>query len=215
MKNLIFDLDGTLGDTLPMCLNAFQKSVGPFLKYELPEEEITRHFGISEEGIISTLLPEQEEEGLTSFFKCYTELLAENPDPFPGVPELLEKLQNNGHFITMVTGKCLKTAVITLKKYNIAHYFADIYHGSPTGEVKDHCINELIQKHNLNKAETIYIGDAVSDIIASKNCGIPIIAAAWASTADIEALQAAEPDYLFTSFQEFSDFLQNHHSIYN
>ena len=215
MKNLIFDLDGTLGDTLPMCVNAFKKSVGSFLDRELPEEEITRHFGISEEGIISSLLPDREEEGLSSFFRCYTELLEENPHPFPGVPELLENLQNKGHFITMVTGKCLKTAVITLEKYNIAHYFVDIYPGSPAGEVKDHCISELISKHDLDRAETIYIGDAVSDIIASKSCGIPVIAAAWASTANIPALQAAEPDYLFTSFAEFSDFIYNRPSMYN
>lgn len=215
MKNVIFDLDGTLGDTLPMCVNAFQKSVGPFLNRELPVEEITRHFGISEEGIISSLLPEQEEEGLSYFFQCYTELLEENPDPFPGVPELLETLRQRGHFITMVTGKCLKTAQITLEKYKIAHYFSDIYHGSPTGEVKDHCISELITKHNLDRSETIYIGDAVSDIIACRNCGIPIIAAAWASTADIDALKAAEPDYLFTSFSDFTDFVHENFSRFN
>ncbi len=208
MKNLIFDLDGTLGDTLPICIKAFQHSIGPFLQHNLTEAEITRHFGISEEGIISSLLPDNSKAGLAAFLDYYSYLLEKNPEPFPGVQQLLHVLQDKGHFITMVTGKSLQTAMITLKKFNIAHYFHDIFHGSPTGEIKTHCINELIHKHILNKNETVYIGDAVSDIIASHNCGIQVIAAGWASTADIPALAAADPDYLFTSFTEFADFLQ-------
>ena len=206
MKNIIFDLDGTLGDTLPLCIDAFKKSISPFLNKKISVKEITRYFGISEDGIIKTFLPDHEEEGMSSFISHYKKLLNENPDPFPGVHKLLETLKNNGHFITMVTGKNLKTALITLEQYDIAHYFSDIYPGSPTGEVKDHCINKLISKHSLNKQETVYIGDAVSDVNASRNCGISIIAAGWASTADIPALKAAKPDYLFTSFEDFSNF---------
>ncbi len=176
---------------------------------ELPIKEITKHFGISEEGIIKIFLPYKEKEGISSFISHYKELLNKNPDPFPGVHKLLENLKNNGHFITMVTCKSLITALITLEQYNIAHYFSDIYPGSPTGEVKDYCINKLISKYSLNKKETIYIGDAVNDITASRNCGISVIAAGWASTADIPALKATKPDYLFTSFGDFSNFFIN------
>ncbi len=208
MKNLIFDLDGTLGDTLPICIKAFQHSIGPFLQHNLSESEISRHFGISEEGIINFLLPDKPQEGLTAFLDYYSYLLEKKPHPFPGVRQLLTVLQDKGHFITMVTGKSLQTAMITLEKFKIAHYFYDIIPGSPTGEIKTHCINELIRKHHLNKAETVYIGDAVSDIIASHNSGIQVIAAAWASTADIDALTAANPNYLFHSFADFAYFLQ-------
>ncbi len=207
MKNLIFDLDGTLGDTLPLCLKAFQLSIEPYLNQKLPAAEITKYFGISEEGIINTLLPEHAEEGIQSFITCYTDLLEQKTTIFPGVPELLATLEDNGHFITMVTGKSMITAEITLEKYGIKQYFKDIYPGSPTGEIKDNCINKLIHKHNLKRSETVYIGDAVSDIIASKNCGIAVIGAAWASTADILALEAANPNYIFTSFTDFADFL--------
>lgn len=210
MQNLIFDLDGTLGDSLPICIAAFQEAVEPFIKTKLPESEITRYFGISEEGIISTLLPNNVNDGLAYFWECYNKLLDKNPDPFPGVKELLQKLRDNGIFITMVTGKSMKTARITLEKYGILDFFSDIYAGSPTGEVKDHCINELITKHKLDKSKTVYIGDAVSDITASKNCDIRVIAAGWASTADIPSLTASNPDYIFQSFSEFSEFLHNH-----
>ncbi len=210
MKNLIFDLDGTLGDSLPFCIAAFKESVEPFIDTKLTDNDIGKHFGISEDGIISALLPNNLEEGLAAFMASYSRYLDKYPDPFPGVQLLLKNLDKRGIFLTMVTGKSMKTAVITLKKYGIYHYFKDIYAGSPTGEVKDHCINELISKHRLNRADTVYIGDAISDIEASKNCNIRVIAAGWASTADIPALNAAKPDFLFTDFNDFSDYLHSH-----
>lgn len=207
MKNLIFDLDGTLGDSLPLCIAAFKEAVEPFTNVELTETEIYKHFGISEDGIIKELLPNNQEEGLKSFISSYTRLLDENPDPFPGVKQLLQALSNNGIFLTMVTGKGRETANITLQKYGIDHYFQDLYVGSPIGEVKDHCINELINKHQLNRSETVYIGDALSDVYASRNCDIGIIGAGWASTTDVPALAETAPDHLFTSFTDFSTFL--------
>lgn len=52
MKIIAFDLDGTIADTLPMCLAAFRKAVQPYVARTLTEEEIMQTFGLNEEGMI-------------------------------------------------------------------------------------------------------------------------------------------------------------------
>jgi phosphoglycolate phosphatase-like HAD superfamily hydrolase len=73
-KTIIFDLDGTIADTLPLCIAAFKKSVELLLQSTISEEEIIATFGPSEEGTIRRLIPQHEEEGVKAYLKNYEEL---------------------------------------------------------------------------------------------------------------------------------------------
>jgi beta-phosphoglucomutase-like phosphatase (HAD superfamily) len=57
IKTIIFDLDGTIADTLPLCIAAFKKSIEPLLGKEVSEQQIIATFGPSEEGTIRKLIP--------------------------------------------------------------------------------------------------------------------------------------------------------------
>ena len=48
IKLIAFDLDGTIGDTVPMCIRAFEKAVSPYAGHTLSEREITQTFGLNE-----------------------------------------------------------------------------------------------------------------------------------------------------------------------
>ncbi|MGQ1947507.1 HAD family hydrolase [Geofilum sp. OHC36d9] len=56
IKAVIFDLDGTLGNTIPLCIEAFRKSIEPLIGKKLSDQEITSTFGPSEEGTIKVLV---------------------------------------------------------------------------------------------------------------------------------------------------------------
>ena len=60
LKAVLFDLDGTIGNTLPLCITAFRESIEPLAGRSLTDEEIVRTFGPSEEGTIAVLLPERQ-----------------------------------------------------------------------------------------------------------------------------------------------------------
>ena len=47
IKLIAFDLDGTIGDTVPMCIRAFEKAVSPYAGHTLSEREITQTFGLN------------------------------------------------------------------------------------------------------------------------------------------------------------------------
>lgn len=58
IKLIAFDLDGTIGDTVPMCIRAFEKAVSPYAGHTLSEREIMQTFGLNEVGMIKKVAGE-------------------------------------------------------------------------------------------------------------------------------------------------------------
>ena len=111
----------------------------------------------------------------------------------------------------MVTGKGKHSTAISLKHFELTHYFERIETGSPKGARKAEGIQFILDGlQGINKDEVIYVGDAPSDIIASRKAGIPVVAAAWAGTAEPQQLQELQPDEMFYSIKEFSEWLLEH-----
>lgn len=208
IKGVIFDLDGTLANTLPLCIQAFRQSVEPLTLQPLSDEAIIATFGPSEEGTIMTLVPEHYEKGIVNYLNFYKDLHDMCPDPFPDIRDLLDLLKEKGIRIAMVTGKGKHSTDISLKKFGLTSYFELIETGSPTGPRKTEGIRQVLAGWpHLQKEEIIYVGDAPSDIKASREAGIAIVGAGWAPTADPEALLTQQPDRLFYTVKDFADWL--------
>ena len=208
-KAVIFDLDGTIADTLPLCIAAFKKSVEPILGKHLSDNEIIATFGPSEEGTIRALIPFQEEEGVRSYLKYYEQLHHTCAEPFIGIKDLLEALQSKGVQLAMVTGKGKHSTKISLKQFGLTQYFDVLETGSVEGPNKVNGIRNVLKHLQADAKDCLYVGDAPSDIQYCKEVGIPIAAAAWASTADVTTLQAQDPEWLFKSVNEFQSWILN------
>ncbi len=208
IKGVIFDLDGTIGNTLPLCIRAFRQSIEPLALKTLSDEDIIATFGPSEEGTIQTLIPDHYEQGIVNYLQFYESLHDICPDPFPGIAGLLNQLKDKGIRIAMVTGKGKHSTAISLKKFGLGDYFEPVETGSPTGPVKVEGITAVLQHwQDLDKDSIIYVGDAPGDITASRKAGIRVVAAAWAETAEPRKLKAQNPDQLFYSIDEFAAWL--------
>lgn len=208
IKAVIFDLDGTIANTLPLCIKAFRHAIEPYLNRPISDEEIIATFGPSEEGTITTLIPNYYNQGVADYQRHYEAFHDMCPKPFEGVKELLDTLQANHIRLAMVTGKGRKSAIYSLKKFGLEQYFEVIETGSPKGSVKSEGIQNILDKFdNLSKEEVIYVGDAPSDIGSSRTVGVPVISAAWAATAEPEKLISLQPDQLFYTFSNFEKWL--------
>lgn len=208
IKAVIFDLDGTIGDTLPLCIKAFRQSVEPLIGRSVSDAEIIATFGPSEEGTIMALAPNHYERGVADYLKHYEVYHEMCPHPFEGIGELLRTLNEKGVRIAMVTGKGAHSTAISLKHFRVENYFEAIETGMRSGPRKPEGI-QLILDHfaELNKDEIIYVGDAPSDITASRKVGIPVIAAAWAETTEAEKLKELQPDEIFYTIADFAEWL--------
>jgi phosphoglycolate phosphatase/pyrophosphatase PpaX len=208
IKGIIFDLDGTLANTLPLCIRAFRQSVEPLALRPVSDEEIIATFGPSEEGTIMSLIPDHYEEGIVNYLQFYETLHDLCPEPFQGIRELLVRLKEQSVRIAMVTGKGRHSTGISLQQFGLGPFFEIIETGSPSGPRKAEGIEKVLAEWpDLEKAEVLYVGDAPSDITASRKAGIPVAAAAWAETAEPEVLKALGPDALFYSLDEFVEWL--------
>lgn len=209
IKAVIFDLDGTLANTLPLCIEASRQSIEPLINRPVSDEDIMATFGPSEEGTIMALAPDHYDKGVSDFFKNYEQLHDMCPIPFEGMTQLLQTLKDRDVHISLVTGKGKLTTDISLKYFDIAHFFEKIETGSPRGARKVEGIQNILDSlPGISKDEVIYVGDFPSDIVASRKAGIPVVAAAWAETAEPKKLLELHPDELFYTIQDFSDWLR-------
>jgi len=210
IKAVIFDLDGTLANTLPLCIQAFRQSVEPLINRSISDADIIATFGPSEEGTIMALTPDHYDKGVSDYLHYYEQLHHMCPVPFDGVKEILQTLENRGVRIAMVTGKGKHSTDISLRHFELTHFFEMLETGSPEGARKAEGIRIILDGlTDIKKDEVIYVGDAPSDITASRKVGIPIIAAAWADTSEPEKLQEMQPDELFYTIRDFEDWLLN------
>ena len=209
IKGLLFDLDGTLANTLPLCIQAFRQAVEPLANRAFTDSEIIATFGPSEEGTIQSLIPAYYQQGITDYHTHYKQLHAQCPTPFEGIPELLNDVRHLGIRVGLVTGKGPHSTTISLDYFGLHHFFEFIETGWIHGPRKVAGIQSILtQWADLPIDQIWYVGDAPSDILAAKEVGIPVVGAAWAITANPEELAALHPDQLFMTIREFDAWVR-------
>lgn len=207
IKLAAFDLDGTIGETVPMCIRAFKQAVTPYTGRTLSEREITQTFGLNEAGMIKAVAGEKWQEALQDFYSVYEKMHEECPAPYEGICELINILKADGVLVALITGKGEKSCRITLEKFGMQDLFCSVKTGAEDRPNKAEAIEELLDAYDVSKDEFYYIGDAVSDVTACRKAGVTCLSAAWGTTANISGLEEANPSKVFFSIQDLSHFL--------
>ena len=182
---VIFDLDGTLLNTL----EDLQSSVNYALAlYQMPQrslEEIRRFVGNGVQRLIELAVPQKTskemlEDVFASFKEHYAIHCNDKTDLYPGIPELLIRLKTEG-FRTAIVSNKLQEGVDTLYK----QYFeksVEVAIGAREGIRKKPApdsVFEAMKLLNAQKNRTVYIGDSEVDIATAHNAGLPCITVTW------------------------------------
>ncbi|MCA9858628.1 MAG: HAD hydrolase-like protein, partial [Thermomicrobiales bacterium] len=129
-STLIFDLDGTLADTLPLIYEAFNDALSPISGEQLSPEEIRGMFGPPDNYIIRELLDaEHHEAAIERYVATYQRRHRDLVDLFDGMADLLADAQAAGTKLAVVTGKSRSTAIMTLDILGVLGHFQVIYAG--------------------------------------------------------------------------------------
>lgn len=209
--NYLFDLDGTLCHTAPDILKVRDAALAEHgLKLELPDDhtfigpplgEIMRRF------IPSEYSDEFVAEVVLSFRRLYLESPLEQSLPFDGVIDTLDKLRIMGKRLFVVTNKAIEPTRRLLKLCALADYFVDVFSPNvlPGLSMKKHeSIAELMKKYQLDKTQTLYVGDTAGDIEAAHKNGIACAFAGF-GYGRLHGEQLASPEYRITRFAELLD----------
>ena len=207
IKLVAFDLDGTIGDTIPMCIKAFRQAVSPYAGHLLTDREVVETFGLNEIGMIKSIVPENWEQALYDFYSLYEKLHYECSEPYEGIQDLIVALRAKGFILALITGKGERSCQITLNAFGMEHNFDEILTGSESENVKAQSLKLLLKKYDLLPAQCVYIGDAVSDVSEAGKAGVICLSALWGTTAKTEELKSINADYIFETVGELKNYL--------
>ena len=191
-KAVLFDLDGTLLDTLGDLTNAVNYLLK---KHGFPErgsQEIRSYLGNGARELVRLSLPqkvsEDELDGYLEEYKLYYNAHSKiETKPYDGVVELLKSLRKRGILTAVVSNKPdLATRILCEEYFGELVDFAlgdrpDIKR-KPDAEP----IRFVIKK--LNCSAVVYVGDSEVDVMTAKNAGIPCISVTWGFR-DLELLE--------------------------
>lgn len=184
-KLAIFDLDGTILDTLKDLTNSTNYALKKNGYKERSIEEVRSFVGNGIGKLIERALPKETEREvyekvLRDFTEYYKIHCADYTCAYDGIVELVIKLKERG----------IKTAVVSNKadfavKSLCEQYFKGLFEytvGERTGikrKPEPDSVYEVMNRLNISKENTVYIGDSEVDIKTANNAGIDIISVDW------------------------------------
>jgi phosphoglycolate phosphatase-like HAD superfamily hydrolase len=207
LGGVIFDLDGTLGDTLPVCFVAFRATFQRFLGVTYTDEEIRAMFGPTEEGMFLERTPDAVDDALAHYLEGYAANHHLCPEPFDGIVDLLDRLDEDGVPVAVVTGKGPHSTRISLHAWSLDGRFDRVEPGGDHGAVKPEKMAAVVGGWGVDPTTVVSIGDVPGDVVAGRLAGVVPVGAAWSPLADTAALDAAGPEALFDRVSDFAGWL--------
>ena len=208
-KLVIFDLDGTLMDTVADLACSTNYALGR-CGFPTHETEKYRYFvGNGINRLFERALPEGEKnpENILcvreAFLPHYNKHGTDKSAPYPGIPELLEALQEQGVMLAVASNK-YHAATCGL----IAHYFPDIRFAAVFGQregtpIKPDpaVISDIIEKIGVKREEVLYVGDSGVDMQTAGNAGVDAVGVTWGFRPR-EELERFSPRHIVNAPQE-------------
>ena len=214
IKAAIFDLDGTLLNTLEDVVNACNYALKKcnFKTHSIEEYKV--FVGDGRSKLIERIVPDEykgndevKNKVLRLFDEYYSEHMLDMTKPYEGICEMLKSLKEKGVKLAVVSNKPDEFVGGIVKKY-----FGDtfeIVHGQRTNyPVKPDptTVYEVIESFGIKLNESIYVGDSNVDIYTAKNAKVKSIGVAWGFRGE-EELREAGADYIVYDSNEITELI--------
>ena len=181
-KTVLFDLDGTLTDSGEGIINCATLALRHFGLPIPPYEDMRTFVGppLHDSFVRFGVPADQTDEAIQVYRSRYIPTGMFENTPYPGIRELLEKLQAEGYTLYVATSKPEEMSVTILNRFDLAKYFHRICGASidSSRSTKDAVIAYLLESSGA-KADMVMVGDTKYDILGAKTHGIPAIGVGW------------------------------------
>lgn len=184
-KGIIFDLDGTLLNTLTDLKNSLNDALEKNALLQRSTDEVRRFVGNGLATLVQRAIPDGRsnpkfEAVLSDIRRIYAIRCRDTTAPYDGVPEMLQTLYEQGRRLAVVSNKpdaqvkrlcsdffgCCISAAIGQQE------------GVPLKPAADSLLAAM-QILGTNRDDTVYVGDSDVDVLTAGNAGIPCISVLW------------------------------------
>lgn len=187
--SVIFDLDGTLIDSLPdvvIATNhllaeegrpAISRAQGAKMVGEGAAPLIERAFRATGAPASPSAIPEL----VKRFVAHYRVAPAAETIVYSGVPEMLEALSSQGIVMGVCTNKPHEMSVLVLEELGLRHHFRSVIGGGALAVKKPDPahLEAVMNETGSVAANTLYVGDSPTDMECARAAGVPVIAVSW------------------------------------
>lgn len=191
----IFDLDGTLLDTLQDLANSVNYALRQHGMPEHSIDDIRRFVGNGVRLLMERAVPDgarnpQFEETFATFRQYYMQHSLDTTRPYDGIPELIHELKNRGCQMAVVSNKMMAAT-----QELVHHFFPDIpvaigeheaagIRKKPAPDTVFEALRQLGIIHHPSSiihqtSDIVYVGDSEVDIETARNSGLPCISVLW------------------------------------
>lgn len=182
IKCVIFDLDGTLVDTLELHVEAFLRVVRG-MGIEVPRDRIEQNMGRTAKDVLRTIVPGIDDAGLAYYAEMKEDILTEllgEIHPLPGSVELLMRLKNLGVPLVLASSTTSVNVIKILQVTGLIDYFDRMVTAEniATGKPDPDVFIKAAAKGGAQPNNCLVIGDSIHDIAAALGAGCIAVAVA-------------------------------------
>lgn len=216
IKLLIFDLDGTLLDTIKTIEYYGNKELQKIGQNPISTDNYMKYIGHGMKNLIFNILNHyniNDEEIYNKFLNLYDNNYNNSPfyktEIFKGVKETLDIIKEMGIKLAVLSNKPDFATKAIINHFFSEKYFEIVYGQREGIDVKPSPVSvfEIMDILNIGKDECLFVGDGETDIQVSKNAEIPSVSVSWGYRPKDELLKY-NPDYLINKPEELINIIK-------
>ena len=214
MKRLIvYDLDGTLADTLQDITYAANAMLHDFRLPAVSTDQVRSYVGRGMRELVKNCLgnvePEQVDQAMAVYRSYYGKHMLDTTKLFPGVRKLLEHFSS--HRQAVITNKPDPYASQVVQALGLSGFFIEVIAGDGEFPKKPDptALRTLMRRLDVIPEHTVFVGDSTVDVFTGRNAGVVTVAVChgFDSRSDLEA---AGPDALVDDFAQLLELAKVH-----
>ena len=216
IKIAVFDLDGTLVNSLTDLAQSVNKGLAKAGLEEKPVENYNHYVGNGREIMVKRAMGEYAgDENLfrvvmDTFNSEYKIHCNDNTTSYDGCAELLEKLRKDGIMTAVLSNKPDEFVPEILKKVYPEHIFTEAWGKKPEYRIKpdNQALLAMLDKYGIKPDECIYIGDSDVDVQTAQNSGVQMLGVEWGFRGREELLSVGAP-FVAKTADELYDYISD------
>jgi len=212
---IIFDFDGTLGDTRRNIVTTMQMTIEELQLPGRSESECAATIGLPLAGCFAALYPDRPQSETLRCAETYRRIFNENlqrmqPQPFPMVRETLALLRQQGYTLTIASSRAHASLVNLTRDMGIDGYLScligadDVMHAKPDAEP----VLRTLSTVGADASHTLVVGDMAVDILMGLQAGTKTCGVTWGNSTRSE-LEAAGAHYIIDYIEDLERLCSN------